>query len=224
MPAGGGVAGQPVSAYLVGRRRFVLVDPGDPTGPALDRALELARARGGADRGGRPDPCRPGPRRGCPGRRRAPRDPGVRRSRRRSVAAVRDPRAARPRACSTPATSRSGSCRRPVSAAITSRFVDAGGRFVIVGDLEARAAPARSPGRSTWPPACLRRARPGGGPRRRLADRSSGRLTSRGGDLAGCRGPDTVRFDTSRRAPRALADGRHGAGGRRGRRGIGRQP
>ena len=47
MPAGGGVAGQPVSAYLVGRRRFVLVDPGDPTGPALDRALELARGRGG---------------------------------------------------------------------------------------------------------------------------------------------------------------------------------
>ena len=48
MPAGGGVAGQPVSAYLVGRRRFVLVDPGDPSGPALDRALALARARGGA--------------------------------------------------------------------------------------------------------------------------------------------------------------------------------
>ena len=48
MPAGGGVAGQPVSAYLVGRRRFVLIDPGDPTGPALDRALELAAGRGGA--------------------------------------------------------------------------------------------------------------------------------------------------------------------------------
>ena len=48
MPAGGGVAGQPVCAYLVGRRRFVLVDPGDPTGPALDRALEIAAARGGA--------------------------------------------------------------------------------------------------------------------------------------------------------------------------------
>ena len=48
MPAGGGVAGQPVCAYLVGRRRFVLIDPGDPTGPALDRALELAAARGGA--------------------------------------------------------------------------------------------------------------------------------------------------------------------------------
>ena len=48
MPAGGGVAGQPVSAYLVGRRRFVLVDPGDPTGPALDRALEIAAARDGA--------------------------------------------------------------------------------------------------------------------------------------------------------------------------------
>lgn len=48
MPAGGGVAGQPVCAYLVGSRRFVLVDPGDPTGPALDRAMELATARGGA--------------------------------------------------------------------------------------------------------------------------------------------------------------------------------
>jgi glyoxylase-like metal-dependent hydrolase (beta-lactamase superfamily II)/8-oxo-dGTP pyrophosphatase MutT (NUDIX family) len=47
MPAGGGVAGQPVCAYLVGRRRFVLIDPGDPTGPALDRAVELAAARGG---------------------------------------------------------------------------------------------------------------------------------------------------------------------------------
>lgn len=47
MPAGGGVAGQPVSAYLVGRRRFVLIDPGDPTGPALDRALEIAASRGG---------------------------------------------------------------------------------------------------------------------------------------------------------------------------------
>ena len=47
MPAGGGVAGQPVCAYLVGRRRFVLVDPGDPTGPGLDRALALAAERGG---------------------------------------------------------------------------------------------------------------------------------------------------------------------------------
>ena len=48
MPAGGGVAGQPVNAYLVGRRRFVLVDPGDPTGPALDAAVDLAAERGGA--------------------------------------------------------------------------------------------------------------------------------------------------------------------------------
>ena len=48
MPAGGGVAGQPVCAYLVGRRRFVLVDPGDPTGPGLERALGLAAERGGA--------------------------------------------------------------------------------------------------------------------------------------------------------------------------------
>jgi glyoxylase-like metal-dependent hydrolase (beta-lactamase superfamily II) len=48
MPAGGGVAGQPVNAYLVGRRRFVLVDPGDPTGPALERCLEEAAARSGS--------------------------------------------------------------------------------------------------------------------------------------------------------------------------------
>jgi glyoxylase-like metal-dependent hydrolase (beta-lactamase superfamily II)/8-oxo-dGTP pyrophosphatase MutT (NUDIX family) len=48
MPAGGGVAGQPVCAYLVGQRRHVLIDPGDPTGPALDRAMALAAARGGS--------------------------------------------------------------------------------------------------------------------------------------------------------------------------------
>ena len=47
MPAGGGVAGQPVCAYLVGRRRFVLVDPGDPTGPALERCLKEAAGRAG---------------------------------------------------------------------------------------------------------------------------------------------------------------------------------
>jgi glyoxylase-like metal-dependent hydrolase (beta-lactamase superfamily II)/8-oxo-dGTP pyrophosphatase MutT (NUDIX family) len=48
MPAGGGVAGQPVCAYLVGRRRFVLVDPGDPTGPGLERAVAFAAERAGA--------------------------------------------------------------------------------------------------------------------------------------------------------------------------------
>ena len=47
MPAGGGVAGQPINAYLVGRAAFVLVDPGDPTSEDLDRAVEEARARGG---------------------------------------------------------------------------------------------------------------------------------------------------------------------------------
>ena len=47
MPAGGGVAGQPVEAYLVGRQRFVLIDPGDPTGPGLDRAMDEAARRGG---------------------------------------------------------------------------------------------------------------------------------------------------------------------------------
>lgn len=48
MPAGGGVAGQPVCAYLVGRDRHVLVDPGDPTGPAIERAIALAVERGGS--------------------------------------------------------------------------------------------------------------------------------------------------------------------------------
>ncbi len=48
MPAAGGVAGQPVDAYLVGRKRLILVDPGDPTGPALDRVIEIVAERGGA--------------------------------------------------------------------------------------------------------------------------------------------------------------------------------
>ena len=47
MPAGGGVAGQPIDSYLVGRKRFVLVDPGDPTGDGLYRAVEEAERRGG---------------------------------------------------------------------------------------------------------------------------------------------------------------------------------
>lgn len=48
MPAGGGVAGQPVCAYLVGHRRHVVIDPGDPTGPGLDRAMDVVAARGGS--------------------------------------------------------------------------------------------------------------------------------------------------------------------------------
>jgi glyoxylase-like metal-dependent hydrolase (beta-lactamase superfamily II)/8-oxo-dGTP pyrophosphatase MutT (NUDIX family) len=48
MPSGGGVDGQPVNAYLVGRSSFVLVDPGDPTGPGLDRAVSEAARRGGS--------------------------------------------------------------------------------------------------------------------------------------------------------------------------------
>jgi glyoxylase-like metal-dependent hydrolase (beta-lactamase superfamily II)/8-oxo-dGTP pyrophosphatase MutT (NUDIX family) len=47
MPAGGGVAGQPINAYLVGRQRFMLIDPGDPTGDGLDRAVAEAAGRGG---------------------------------------------------------------------------------------------------------------------------------------------------------------------------------
>jgi glyoxylase-like metal-dependent hydrolase (beta-lactamase superfamily II)/8-oxo-dGTP pyrophosphatase MutT (NUDIX family) len=48
MPAGGGVAGQRVCAYLVGHRRHVLIDPGDPIGPALETAMELAAGRDGS--------------------------------------------------------------------------------------------------------------------------------------------------------------------------------
>ena len=48
MPAGGGVAGQPVNAYLIGREQFVLIDPGDPTGEGLDRAVAEAAQRGGS--------------------------------------------------------------------------------------------------------------------------------------------------------------------------------
>ena len=51
MPAGGGVAGQPIDAYLVGRTQFVLIDPGDPTGPGLDVAVEEAARRGGSIEG-----------------------------------------------------------------------------------------------------------------------------------------------------------------------------
>ena len=46
MPAGGGVAGQPIHTYLVGRDAIVVVDPGDPTGPGLERAMALATAEG----------------------------------------------------------------------------------------------------------------------------------------------------------------------------------
>ena len=46
MPAGGGVPGQPIAAYLIGRQRCVLVDPGDPLGPGLDLAMAIATERG----------------------------------------------------------------------------------------------------------------------------------------------------------------------------------
>ena len=43
----GGVPGQTVNAYLVGRRRLVLVDPGDPSDAAADAYLGAATAAGG---------------------------------------------------------------------------------------------------------------------------------------------------------------------------------
>jgi glyoxylase-like metal-dependent hydrolase (beta-lactamase superfamily II)/8-oxo-dGTP pyrophosphatase MutT (NUDIX family) len=45
LPSAGGVEGQSVNAYLVGRRDVVVVDPGDPSDAAAERLLELARAR-----------------------------------------------------------------------------------------------------------------------------------------------------------------------------------
>jgi glyoxylase-like metal-dependent hydrolase (beta-lactamase superfamily II) len=44
----GAVPGQTVNAYLVGRRRLVVVDPGDPSDLAADALLGAAAAAGGA--------------------------------------------------------------------------------------------------------------------------------------------------------------------------------
>lgn len=43
----GGVAGQTVNCYLVGRRELVVVDPGDPSDEAADAILAAAERRGG---------------------------------------------------------------------------------------------------------------------------------------------------------------------------------
>jgi glyoxylase-like metal-dependent hydrolase (beta-lactamase superfamily II)/8-oxo-dGTP pyrophosphatase MutT (NUDIX family) len=43
----GGVAGQTVNCYLVGRRELVVVDPGDPSDAAAEAILEAAARRGG---------------------------------------------------------------------------------------------------------------------------------------------------------------------------------
>ena len=48
MPAGGGVAGQPVNAYLVGRQRFVLIDPGRSDGPGARSGDRGGHASGAA--------------------------------------------------------------------------------------------------------------------------------------------------------------------------------
>ena len=95
MPAGGGVAGQPVCAYL-GRA--------PPVRARRSGRPDRARARPGAgprrgarrsDRGRRPDPRRSRPRGGCRGRRRAPWRPGPDRARWWPAAAVRRPRGRR---------------------------------------------------------------------------------------------------------------------------------
>jgi glyoxylase-like metal-dependent hydrolase (beta-lactamase superfamily II)/8-oxo-dGTP pyrophosphatase MutT (NUDIX family) len=43
----GGLPGRPVCTYLVGRRRMVVVDPGDPNGSAAEAVLGAAAAAGG---------------------------------------------------------------------------------------------------------------------------------------------------------------------------------
>jgi glyoxylase-like metal-dependent hydrolase (beta-lactamase superfamily II)/8-oxo-dGTP pyrophosphatase MutT (NUDIX family) len=43
----GAIAGQAVNAYVAGRRRMVVVDPGDPSDEAAEAVLALAAARGG---------------------------------------------------------------------------------------------------------------------------------------------------------------------------------
>ena len=43
----GGVAGQTVNCYLVGRRELIVVDPGDPSDAAAEAILEPAARRGG---------------------------------------------------------------------------------------------------------------------------------------------------------------------------------
>jgi glyoxylase-like metal-dependent hydrolase (beta-lactamase superfamily II) len=45
LPSAGGVEGQSVNAYLVGRRDVVVVDPGDPSDAAAEALLDLARKR-----------------------------------------------------------------------------------------------------------------------------------------------------------------------------------
>jgi ribonuclease/clavin/mitogillin len=45
LPGAGGVAGQSVSAYVVGRREVLVVDPGDPSDAAAEALLEAARTR-----------------------------------------------------------------------------------------------------------------------------------------------------------------------------------
>ena len=150
MPAGGGVAGQPVNAYLVGRAAFVLVDPGDPTGRG-------ARPRGGggagagrAHRGGRPDPrrCRPCRRRG--GDRRAARGAGARRAR-----AAGDTCRTRPASSADGEVIDAGDVaaagRGDARAAAGSRRRSSSGRGVpsIAGDLDGGAARGRSSGRRT---------------------------------------------------------------------------
>jgi endoribonuclease LACTB2 len=50
LPSAGGVSGQPVNAYLVGRRELVIVDPGDPSEDVLDTLLAIASEHGGAIR------------------------------------------------------------------------------------------------------------------------------------------------------------------------------
>ena len=47
LPEAGGVGGQPINAYVVGARDVVVVDPGDPSGAAIDAIVEVVKQGGG---------------------------------------------------------------------------------------------------------------------------------------------------------------------------------
>jgi glyoxylase-like metal-dependent hydrolase (beta-lactamase superfamily II)/8-oxo-dGTP pyrophosphatase MutT (NUDIX family) len=47
LPGAAGVGGQRINAYVVGDRNVVVIDPGDPSGAAIDAIAEVVASRGG---------------------------------------------------------------------------------------------------------------------------------------------------------------------------------
>ena len=134
-------AGQRVSRRAAPVRA---VDPGDPTGPALDRALRGRGARGGAIVAIALTHVDPDHAAGAEALAEMLGDPGPRRSGRRPAAAVRGPRARRRRAPSTGGdVAAPGRSRRPGRGRTTSRSSSGDGQFVLAGDLDGSAG-ARS--------------------------------------------------------------------------------